>query len=259
MATGPENSPGGTSAYDKGNDAVRVDQFSEMDDAVAVAMRSFFRKLGAPHLFEERVLPTLKIPDANIFAAVRDRPWPPWGHGSRLIVALIQAHPVSSNSYGLSPVYVRPEEAANIGLRAALYKETLENISQRAKAEVNYLVIEGSVLTERILTSVGFKRSKDLVQTEEARYFFYRADSRNLLDELQLSKVSIPELLSHQANPSVLEKNALYQGVLDWARFREIIVIDGGSFDASLPGGAPPSPPTAQIEIGPVDVIRSRG
>src|SRR5262249_22166135 len=131
-----------------------------------------------------------------------------------------------------------------------------ENIGQRAKAEINYLVLEGAVLTDRVLTSVGFKRSKDLVQTEDARYFFYRADIRELLDNLHLSKSSIPELLSHQVAAAVIERNALYQGALDWARFREMIPIDGGSFDASLPGGAPPSPPTALPQIGPIEIVR---
>jgi hypothetical protein len=259
MSDGPEKSPERASLYDKSNDSVRVDQFFEMDDAVSVGMRSFFRKLGAPHLYEERIIPTLKMPEGNIFAAVRDRPWPPWGHGSRLIAALVQVHSISGNSFGLSPMYVRPEEVANIGLRTALYKEMLENLGQRANAEVNYLVREGAILTDMILKSVGFQPSKDLLQTEDARYFFYRVDCRNLLDQLQLAKVSIPELLSHKASTSVFEKNALYQSVLDWARVREIIAIDGGSFDASLPGGVPPSPPSHQVEIGPFkDVIRSR-
>jgi hypothetical protein len=255
MKTGPNNPPEDPSAYSKENDAVRLDNFCELDSAVAVAMRSFFRKLGASHLFEERILPTLEIQDSMIFAAVRDRPWPPWGHGSRRIAALVQIHPVANNSYGLSPMYVRPEETSNLGLRAALYKEVLESLSQRPKAKVNYLIMEGSVLTDRVLSSFGFKRSKDLVQTEEARYFFYRADPRDLLNQLQLSQVSIPELLSHKVKDSLLERNALYQAVLDWGRYRELISIDGGSFDAALPGGLPPTPPTALVEIGGMDVI----
>jgi hypothetical protein len=54
---------------------------------------------------------------------------------------------------------------------------------------------------------------------------------------------------------SLLERNALYLGVLDWGRYRELIPIDGGSFDAALPGGVPPSPPTAIVDIGGMDVI----
>src|ERR1700686_2877708 len=157
MDPNAENPPQAPSLYDKGNDAVRLDNCSELDDTAAVAIRSFFRKLGTPYLFDERIIPTLRISESSIFTAVRDRPWPPWGHGSRLIVALMQVSPVASNSYGLSPVYIRPEESANIGVRAALYKETLESLSKHAKAEVNYLVIEGSVMTARNLTSVGFK------------------------------------------------------------------------------------------------------
>jgi hypothetical protein len=240
--------------YDKSNDAVRVDSYSELDDTVAVAIRSFFRKLGAPYLFEERVVPTLKSPDSIIFAAVRDRPWPPWGHGSRRIIAMIQAHSIGQRSYGLSPLYIRPDESSNIGLRAALYKEALENLSRQGKAEVNYLVIEGSVLTDRMLTSLGFQRSEDLVVTESDRYFFYRVDARPLLENLHLDRVNIPELLTHNAAQSIIDANALFQAVLEWGRSREIIPIDGGSFDAALPGGVPPSPPTGRVDFFSIDV-----
>lgn len=242
--------------YDKGNDAVRVDSYCELDDAVIVGLRSFFRKLGAPHLFDERVLPTLKYPDSTIFAAVRDRPWPPWGHGSRRVIAMIQVHSIGKRSFGLSPLYVRPEETSNIGLRTALYKETLENLCLQGKAEVNYLVVEGSVLTKRVLASVGFKPSNDLVVTEDARYNFFRADAKTLLKKLQLEEVSIPELLTHKANDRVFDQNALFQAVLEWGRYREIIPIDGGSFDAALPGGVPPTPPSKMPEIGKIDLIR---
>jgi hypothetical protein len=241
--------------YGKGNDAVRVDSYNELDDTIAVAMRSFFRKLGAPHLFEERVLPTLRAPEAIVFAAVRDRPWPPWGHGSRRIVSLVQAHSIGQRSYGLGPLYVRPEETSNIGLRAALYKEMLESLGRQARAEVNYLVIEGSVLTAHVLEQAGFARSKDVVVTEDARYAFYRTDAQALLQNLGLLEVSVPELLTHEADRKVLERNALFQAVLEWGRFREVVPIDGGSFDASLPGGVPPTPPTKMPEIGPIDIV----
>jgi len=252
---GPEQpSPG---LYEKGNDAVRVDSFSELDDATVVALRSFFRKLGAPHLVDERVLPTLKSPEGMIFAAVRDRPWPPWGYGSRRVVSLVQAHSIGKRSYGIGPVYVRPEESSNIGLRAALYKELLEALGREAKAEVNYLVVQGSVITAQVLTSVGFTKSQDLVVTEDDRYAFYRADATDLLGRLQLRDASVPELLSHKADPRIFERNALFQAVLEWGRYREVIPIDGGSFDAALPGGVPPTPPSKLPEIGKLgDIIR---
>lgn len=258
MSTAPKL-PDRPSLYDKKNDAVRVDNLFELDDTVAVALRSFFRTLGAPYLFEERVLPTLKVPDSSIFVAVRDRPWPPWGHGARRVIALTQVFPVSSSSFGLSPLYVTSEETSNIGLRAALYKETLEGLSKGSKAEVNYLVIEGSVIVDRVLRSTGFKRSDDVVQTEEGRYFFYRADSAVVLDKLGLGKISIPELLSHKVDGSILDRNALYQGVLDWGRNLEIIPIDAGGFEASLPGG-PPGPGTSgPPDIGNIEIITEGG
>jgi hypothetical protein len=171
---------------------------------------------------------------------------------------MLQTHSIGQRSYGLSPLYVRPDEMSNIGLRAALYKETLESLGRQGKAEVSYLVIEGSVLTKRILSSVGFKRSDDLVATEESHYHFYRTDAQKLLKSLYLDEVSIPELLTHKVSDKLLERNALFQGVLELARFREIIPIDGGSFDAALPGGVPPTPPTKMPEIGRIDVIQPR-
>jgi hypothetical protein len=241
--------------YDKENDAVRLDSHSELDDTIIVALRSFFRKLGAPYLVDERILPTAKSPDSMLFAAVRDRPWPPWGHGSRRIIALMQVHSIGQRSYGLSPLYIRPEEASNIGLRAALYKEVLESLSRQGKAEVSYLVIERSVLTAQVLTSLGFARGSDVVVTDSARYSFYRSEVKTLLAKLQLDSISIPELLTHQAAPAILDRNALLQGVLDWGRFREIIAIDGGSFDAALPGGTPPTPPTAGPDLGRIGIV----
>jgi hypothetical protein len=243
MAASAEGPKPLASLYDTLNDSLRFEEFTELDDVSVIATRSFFRELGLPHLVDEYVLPTFKAPGSSIFAAVKDRPWPPWGHGSKSIVAFAQLHTIAGDSYAMGPIRVRPQQAANIGLRAALYKEAIESLTKQEKAEVNYLVIEGSALTHQILTSVGFKRTPDLVQTDDAKYFFYSANCLELLTHLKLNHVSVPELLTLQVDPGIVEKNALFQAVLDWAFLREMAPIWRGGLQEGIPGGvAPPDP-----------------
>jgi hypothetical protein len=243
-----ENVSSRTTPYDKLNDSLRFEEFAELDDVSMIGMRTFFREIGAPHLFDEYVLPTFKAPDSLIFAAVKDRPWPPWGHGSQRVAAFVQAHAIADDSYALGPVLVRRTLAANIGLRASLHKEALESLSREKDTRVNYLVVDGSVLTHQLLTSVGFKRTDDLVQTDVAKYFFYSADCKELLKQLRISDVSLPELLTLQVAPEVIEKSALFHAVMDWAAAWEMIPIWRGGLHESIPGGAPP-PPACEVEI----------
>lgn len=243
MAESSEGPGVRTTIYDALNDRLRFEEYAELDDVALIGVRTFFREIGVPHVFEEYVLPTFKGPDSLIFAAVKDRPWPPWGHGSQTVAAFVQAHAIADSSYALGPVLLRNELAANIGLRASLYKEALESLSRQGKAEVNYLVIEGSVLTDHILTSAGFKRTADLVQTDEAKYFFYNADCQELLKYLQLSDISQPELLTLQVASVAMERNTLFHATLDWASYRELLPIWRGGLHESIPGGAPPPPP----------------
>ena len=243
--------------HDRLNDVVRIDRVDEMDSHLAVATMSFFRRLGIPHLYSERIAPTLEGGDSQVFLAARDRPWPPWGLGARSIGALCQVHPVGKSTYALSPVYTAEEDATNVGLVAAVYKEALEELSRTAGAEVSYLVVEGSRFADRLLRSVGFQPSDDLQVTDQAKYRFYRADAGKLAAALGLDKVSVPELLAHKLDDATMDRLSSYFSGLHLAtgqgRFTdrvvyEILWIDGGLFDASLPGGVPPSPPTALPE-----------
>ena len=249
-----ENEP---AFHDQLNDVVRIDRVDEMDSHLAVAAMSFFRRLGIPHLYSERIAPTLEGGDSQVFLAARDRPWPPWGLGARSIGALCQVHPVGKSTYALSPVYTAEEDATNVGLIAAVYKETLEELSRTEGAEVSYLVVEGSRFADRLLRSVGFQPSDDLQVTDQAKYRFYRANAGKLAAALGLDKVSVPELLAHKLEDATLDRLSSYFSGLHLAtgqgRFTdrvvyEILWIDGGLFDASLPGGVPPSPPTALTE-----------
>lgn len=250
--------------YDSQNDIVRIDHVEEADDHLDAAMMLFFRRLGIPHVYPERVAPALKSDGCSVFIAVRDREWPPWGLGSRTIAALCQIHPVGTGSYGLSPLFVRDEDATNLGLMAALYSEVLDHVAREDGAEVSYLVLEGSVLADRLLRSHGFDASDDLVVADGRRYQFYRAPAEKLRSRVGLDTTSVPELLAHELDDDALARNALYFGGLQLVTqparpfdrtIREIAWIDGGLFDASLPGGVPPTPPTALVFDRPGDIV----
>jgi hypothetical protein len=253
--------------YDKSNDVVRIDRIHEFDSHVAVATKAFLRGLGIGHVFSERIAPTLEQGNSQVFIAVRDRPWPPWGLRARRIGALCQVHPVGNNSVGLSPIYIADEDATNIGLHATLYKEILDALSRKGGTEVNYLVIEGSVFGDRLLRRVGFVPSDDLLVTETHRYVFYRADAAKLRDALGLDRVSVPELLAHELDESTFDQLASYFSGLHLASqpsrvsdrlVREIIWIDGGLFDAALPCGTPPSRPTARVLPPDIEIDPAR-
>ncbi len=233
------------SLYGPHNRATRIDVFDELGHTQLASLRSFFRRLGAPHLLDEVVLPTLDDGDSSIFAAVRDRPWPPWGVGARLISAVCQVQEVSDESYALSPVYVTDEDATNVGLVSALYKEVLESLLTSPRAEVNYLVAEGSILAARVLDMLGFKPSEDVFLTEASRYYTWRIAAAQLHERLGLNRLETVDLLADDIPETTLMDNALlHQTVLlgilaEWRNLPSEIIglVRGGH--AGKPGGVP--------------------
>ena len=236
--------------FDARNQATRIDMFDEPDDLTRADLRSFFRRMGATHLFEEVVMPLLGQGDSQVFAAVRDRPWPPWGLKARTVSAVCQLHLVGDQTFGVSDVYTGDEDLTNIGLIAAVYKEAVEYLATGSeRAEVNYLVADGSTLADHVLTKQGFVRTDDIFITEAARYFTYTIRAEELLRSLGLDAVESPDLLLHQVDTEVLERNALFHWTVnngsraEWTReaaqlASEIVrLVRGGSF--SKPGGVP--------------------
>jgi hypothetical protein len=243
------------SLYEAKNDAIRIDQLQEMDPHSAVALMSFFRRLDVPYLFHERVLPSIEAGESTVFIASRDRPWPPWGLEARTVAAFCHVRAVSPTGVGLSPIYVADEDATNLGLIAAVYAEVLEELTRSERTEVNYLVVDGSTYASRVLRSYGFARSEDLVDTGRHRYVFYRTDASELRQRLGLDRVGVPELLAQELDDETFQRHALYFSTLEIASqptrindrlVREIVWIDGGLFDAALPGGVAPVGP-AQV------------
>ncbi|MGW3448810.1 2OG-Fe(II) oxygenase [Streptomyces sp. NPDC001076] len=212
---------------------------------------------------EEVVLPLFSEGDSQIFAAVRDRPWPPWGLGARNIVAVLQTHLVADGCWGLSPVYVADEDLTNVGLSAALYKEALETLAVDPTAEVHYLVAEGSRLADRTLHHVGFENSGDVFLTEAARYLTYRAPAGELLSNLGLAEVDTIDVLAGAVDDEVFERNAAFHSTVylgsraEWVTDRNNVaseiarLVRGGHY--SKPGGVPTG--TGRYEGDPVEEI----
>jgi 2OG-Fe(II) oxygenase superfamily len=235
--------------YNDRNEATRIDLFDEVNELSAAALRSFFRRMHAPHLYDEIVLPLLSEGDSQIFAAVRDRPWPPWGLGARYVTAVCQTHLVGDDTYGISPVYVCDEDLSNAGLIAAVYKEVVEYLATNERAEINYLLAEGSTLADHVLRTVGFEKTEDVFLTEAARYFTYRIEARKLIEALGLTEVATPDLLAHEFDAELLARNALFHSTVylgsradwtasSWAVAAEIAqLVRGGHY--TKPGGVP--------------------
>jgi hypothetical protein len=247
--------------FDHRNRSTRIDLFEELNDHALAALYSFTRRLGAPHLLDEVILPTLREGDSKLLVAVQDRPWPPWGLGARHIVALCQTHLVSDYSYAVSPVYVTDEDLTNVGMISAVFKEALEQLVVNPRAEMCYLVGEGSSLVDQVLASNGFKRSDDIFVNWAGRYYTYRALARNVLANFGLDKLGTPDLLAHDLDPALLEKNAFFHQTLylgsraEWATERaisEIInLVRGGH--AGKPGGVPSG--TGRFAFDPESIV----
>ena len=234
--------------FEDRNGATRIDMFDELNSLTKAALRSFFRRMGAPHVFDEITLPLLDEGDSQIFAAVRDRPWPPWGLGARHVTAVCQTHLVADESFGVSPVYVTDEDLNNVGLIAAVFREAVGYLATSERAEVNYLVAEGSVLADHVLRTLGFEQTDDVFLTEAARYLTYRISAAQLLESLGLDEIDTPELLAQEVDAELLARNALFHSTIylgsraEWSLEAIIAseiahLVRGGHY--SKPGGVP--------------------
>ena len=235
--------------YAARNAATRIEIFDELSPLAEAALRSFFRRIGSPHVMDEIVLPLLSEGDSQIFAAVRDRPWPPWGLGARNVVAMMQTHLVADGSWGLSPIYALDEELGNAGLQAALYKEALEFVSVDPNAEIDYLVADGSMMADHMLRETGFEATEDVFLTEAARYFTYRIPVAHLMRQLGLADTDTVDVMAGLLSPTLYARNAAYHHTIhaasraDWTIDKPMVgsemtrLVRGGHY--SKPGGVP--------------------
>ena len=245
MVPFPEKKSGSISTRETAT--FEVDLTEELNDIAIASISGFARRLGAPHLLDEVILPILRQGDSRIFTAVQDRPWPPWGLGGRRVLALCQTHSVDEESFAVSPVYATDEDLTNIGMISAVFKEAVEHLAANPRAEVCYLVADGSTLVDSVLKSVGFQKSEDVFVNFYGRYFTYRSPAADVLKALGISELSTPDLLNHDLDTATLQKNALFHHSLiagsraEWASeaaISEVIRLVRGSH-FSKPGGVP--------------------
>jgi Rps23 Pro-64 3,4-dihydroxylase Tpa1-like proline 4-hydroxylase len=124
----------------------------------------------------------------------------------------------------------------------------LDSLTISPRAELNYLVADGAVLTARVLESLGFVRSEDVFLTEEARYHTWRAPVQKVIGALELDKYATPDLLAHDVPADTLLRQATFFHTIylgsraEWADPRlsasEIIQLVRGGH-AGKPGGVP--------------------
>jgi hypothetical protein len=180
--------------------------------------------------------------------AVKDRAWPPWGVGAQTIHALTIASPVTSDSAGLSNVFVLEEDLGNVGLVAAVHAELLNSLARRGVKELSYIVIEGSVFAGRVLTGLGFAPTEDLFLSHASRYNVHSCALQAHAEAMSLHQTASPELmdgnLSDGAFMAVVQLMAATSiGSLPFYSERavspEILPNTGGFHRASRPGGAP--------------------
>lgn len=250
--------------FDDRNQSTRIDLFEELTEHTLAALRVFVRRMGAPHLLEEVILPILREGDSQIVAAVQDRPWPPWGLGARNVVALCQTHAIGDASYAVSPVYITDQDLTNVGMISAVFKEALEQLAVNPRAEVCYLVAEGSTLVDHVMTASGFRKSEDVFVTWAGRYYTYRALAGDVLTNLGLVELSAPDLLAHDLPANLLEKNAIFHQTLylgsraEWGAETTIAseiarLVRGAHF--SKPGGVPSS--TGRFAFDPSELVEN--
>lgn len=222
------------SPYASVNAGARVEVFDEpFDTDYEVAVRRFLRRAGLADLYSERIVPTINSDDSAVFLGVVDRPWPPWGLGAHSVLALCQIQLVGDARYAVSPVYSDPWHTTNIGLTAAVYKEVLDHVAQSG-GEVNYLVRDGARFAASALLPAGFSRVEEFFVTEAGRYYVYRAQAKQLKNDLGLQIISADLLAEDIAESDYARLAAFFTQIWFATNAGEIIAIDGG-LDDSLP------------------------
>src|SRR5215213_343419 len=207
------------------NESMRIEVLDQITAQSGASLAAFFRHIGAPHVYAEDIVPSFEHDQSRVVAAVWDRPWPPWGAGARRVHATCYASGFGLERGSVSMVFVSDDDALNVGLMGAVYKEMLHQIQKAGTREIVHAVRHGSVLIHRLLSARGFCKTDEPYLTEEARYFIYSADPKEVLDHLGLANVSTEELLRHQISEDTLEGLALWFSVMQLSARSRILEI----------------------------------
>ena len=142
--------------------------------------------------------------------AIRDRPWPPFGPGAQTISALTVFHPVSEDTAGLGNVFLVDEELTSMGLMMAVYREGLDQLTERGIQLVHWVVRENAPLSTRVLLECGFAVTDLPYVTDGARYWIYEAPIESHLGALGFRDRTPLQLLAGDVDADRFDRAALY-------------------------------------------------
>ena len=249
------------------NDKVRIDILRDLSAETEAGLLTFLRRIGAVHLYAERILPIAKTNDSLLFAAVIDRAWPPWGLGARAVHGVCQVQQIGDSSFSIGPLLVADEDLTNIGLQAAIFKEVLDFLGSNGDGELGYLLNEGSVLADRVMSASGFKKTDEFVLNEHGRYNAYRAPASKVLAALGLEDASSADLLAFQIEDQAFDRNAVFHTMLQLAMRpalstsfvrAELLAMEGLLSGAALPGGVSVSRGKIERELEEIEREREQ-
>ena len=171
----------------------------------------------------------------------------------------VQTHLVADETFAISPVYAADEDLTNIGMISAIFKEALDFLAASPRAEISYMVGEGSTLVDRVLLKNSFQKSDDVWSRGPAGIICITR-SRVTCSRVWAWTKFPYRTLAH-LDAASLDNNALFHGTLylgsraEWAADRLISEIlqnvRGGS--AGKPGGVPGG--TGQWSFDPADLV----
>lgn len=238
--------------YSPINESIRLWVTTKLSPEARVALATFCRRNGFPHLFSEVLDPLLSGTELVLALAATDRPWPPKGIGSQTIDAVGIAMIGSERRGLLTPVLADRKHATNLGLKAAVTKQLLEALRDRKASSAAYLVRHGDPVLERALEHAGFARGDLQTATEYAEYMEYSTTPEKALAALGLQSVRLGDVLALALDGREIDRLSTYHYALaagfapylsDSIRFAPLLpgLID--LIAASPPGGVPPGTP----------------
>jgi hypothetical protein len=190
----------GQLAYPERNEGIRLEVIDLLDDEGQGEVLEFFRALDALHVYWEYLLPSARQGDGLAVAALRERPWPPWGVGAVQVQGLFYVYPLDEQRAGVGGIFIRPEQVGNVGMAAALYRAALDEARRQGHTGIAWLVRDHAALADRVLRNVGFIAAEEdenrFYLSEGVGYSLYLATTEAVLGTLGLEERDERSLLS---------------------------------------------------------------
>lgn len=175
---------------------------------------TLFRKRNQVHLMEEVWKPLCATSRTLSVVAIEERPWPPKGVGAKAIRGLVIASLSDDGQALLTPGFLHPAEAINIGLASALTKYLLETLLDQNVEQVAFFVNAASRVVATLLSDAGFSPGAARVVFDGAEFVNFSASPAKVLALLGLDKVRLGDVLSMRVESMRLTQwTALHLGM----------------------------------------------